>query len=73
MFDKDIPVPGRKHPDFKAMAVGESVFIPHEGGILKCASYIYAATIQKRSDVYRFVGRSVTEDGVNGVRIWRSR
>ena len=73
MFDKSIPVPGREHPKFRDMDVGDSVFVPHEGGILKCTAYLYAATIQKRSDVFRFVGRSVTENGVNGVRIWRSR
>ena len=78
MFDDNIPIPKARHPEnghpqFRRMKVGQSVFVPHEGPISKCATYLYAATIQKRSDVYRFSGRSVIEDGVKGVRIWRTR
>ena len=73
MFDDDIPAPKVKHPQFRRMKVGQSVFVPHEGSIIKCPAYLYAATIQKRSDVYRFSGRSVTENGVKGVRIWRTQ
>ena len=71
MFDNHIPVPRVKHPDFRKMKVGQSVFIPHEGVITKCRAYLYAMTIQKRSDQFRFAGKSVVENGVNGVRIWR--
>ena len=73
MFDKHIPPPSIIHPKFRDMGVGESVFIPHEGGIMKSKAYLYAMTIQKRSDTYRFMGRSVTENRVKGVRIWRTR
>ena len=73
MFDNDIPVPTRKHPNFRAMNVGESIFFPHDGPIMKCKAYLYAMTVQKHSDVYRFMGRSVTEKRAKGVRIWRVR
>lgn len=75
MFDKHIPIPKHcnKHPNFKAMEVGDSVFVPHEGTTVTCPAYVYAATIQRRSDIYRFMGRSVYHDGVPGIRIWRTR
>jgi hypothetical protein len=73
MFDDNIPLPKPDHPQFRRMKVGQSVFVPHDGGIMKCAAYLYAATIQKRSDLYRFSGKSVVENGVKGVRIWRTR
>ena len=55
------------------MEVGDSVFVPHEGTTVTCPAYVYAATIQRRSDIYRFMGRSVYHDGVPGIRIWRTR
>jgi hypothetical protein len=70
-FDKHIPAPKVVHPKFRLMDVGDSVFVQHEGSLMTCKAYMYAATIQKRSNVYKFSGRSVTEDGVRGVRIWR--
>lgn len=71
-FDKHIPAPQVAHPKFREMEVGDSVFIPHEGNTLSCQAYKYAATIQKRAKgKFKFVGRRVTEDGVNGIRIWR--
>jgi hypothetical protein len=73
MFDDHVPPPRNDHPAFKQMSVGQSVFVPHEGGIMSCRAYNYAATIQKRSRRYKFSGRSVTENGVRGVRIWRTR
>ena len=73
MFDDDVPLRKHQHPQFRRMKVGQSVFLPHEGSIMKCPSYLYAATIQKRSGLYRFSGRSVIEGGVRGVRIWRTR
>ena len=71
MFDNDIPLPDTQHPPFRQMSVGQSVFVPHEGGIMKCKAYMLAATIQKRSRRYKFSGRSLIENGVRGVRIWR--
>jgi hypothetical protein len=73
MFDNNVPLPKREHPQFRRMKVGQSVFVPHDGSIMKCASYLYAMTLQKRSGLYRFSGRSVIEDGVRGVRIWRTQ
>lgn len=71
-FDKHIPIPKTEHPAFRDMEVGDSVFVPHEGSILQCKAYMYAATIQKRSKQLRFTGKSVNEGGVAGVRIWRT-
>ncbi len=76
VFDKHIAIPSlgkerEPYPNFKAMDVGDSMFFPNEGSIARCGAYLYAKTIQKRSKRYRFAGRSVTENGVNGVRIWR--
>ena len=73
MFDDHVPPPRNSHPPFEKMEVGQSVFVPHEGCISGCRAYNYAATIQKRSRRYKFAGRSVTENGVSGVRIWRTR
>jgi hypothetical protein len=53
------------------MEIGDSVFVPHDGPLMKCKAYVYAATIQKRSNVYKFSARSVTEGNARGVRIWR--
>lgn len=73
MFDDNVPLPKPNHPNFRRMKVGQSVFVPHDGGIMTCRAYLYATTLQKRSDLHRFSGRSVTEEGVRGVRIWRTR
>lgn len=71
-FDKGLQIPKRKHPPFLQMEVHDSLFVVHNGSILKCPAYVYAATIQKRTNKrYRFAGRSVVENGVKGVRIWR--
>lgn len=76
-FDKHIPLPSRErseqpHPKFRDMEVGDSVFVPHDGSLMTCKAYLCAASIQKRSNVYKFAGRSVVEDGKRGVRIWRT-
>lgn len=76
-FDKHIALPVRgkerePYPDFKAMAVGDSAFFPNEGSITRCRAYLYVKSIEKRSKRYRYAGRSVIENGVAGVRIWRT-
>lgn len=56
---------------FREMAVGDSVF--YAGANKRSAqhpAYMVARGIQKR-DGLRFTLRSVVEDGVEGVRIWR--
>ncbi len=76
-FDRHIPLPSSRltktaHPRFRDMAVGDSVFVPHpEGSIMKCRAYLYATTVSKRDKAFRFAGRTVIENGVRGVRIWR--
>ena len=79
-FDKHIPFPSAAKsgphviaPRFREMEVGDSVFSPHEGSITRCKAYMRAKTIEKRkTGGFKFVGRSVVENGVVGVRIWRT-
>jgi len=74
-IDTDIPIPrlrASKHP-FSTMEVGQSVFYPLTGAaaIDRHPAYMAAATIQKRYADYRFTGRTVTENDIRGIRIWR--
>jgi hypothetical protein len=85
IIDTDVPMPrgdkemfpsrGNRQSQypFHIMDVGQSVFYPMNGAnaIDKHPAYLAAATIQKRYKDYRFTGRTVTEDDVVGVRIWR--
>ena len=73
-IDNDIPAPPNKKAPrypFRQMKAGDSAFFPHQGSILRCKPYMTAQTIAKRDKSFAFVGRSVVEDGVPGVRIWR--
>lgn len=79
-FDKHVPLPPTAKsgaraiaPRLQEMEVGDSVFTPHEGSIMWCKTYMRAKTIEKRkAGAYKFVGRSVVENDVAGVRIWRT-
>lgn len=87
IIDNDVPLPtplgdketfpsrGGRHSQypFHIMDIGQSVFYPinNASTIDKHPAYRAAATIQKRYAGYRFTGRTVTEDNVVGVRIWR--
>ena len=73
-IDKDIPIPitkrrGRptKYP-FAKMDVGDSVFFPGER--IKGNAYMAAINYASGRDV-RFKSRTVIEDGVEGIRVWR--
>lgn len=73
--DTDIPIPRIRSSiyPFPDMKVGDSVFYPLNGAtaIDKHPAYMAAATIQKRQADYRFTGRTVIENDVRGIRIWR--
>jgi hypothetical protein len=74
-IDTDIPIPRLRasiYP-FHDMEVGQSVFYPLNGAaaIDRHPAYMAAATIQKRYADYRFTGRTVTENDIRGIRIWR--
>ena len=85
IIDSNVPLPddakdlfrskgsrGSIYP-FHDMEVGQSVFYPLNGAaaIDKHPAYMAAATIQKRYADYRFTGRTVTENDIRGIRIWR--
>ncbi len=60
---------------FSSMNVGDSVFYPMLGArhIYDHTAYMAASNVARRYSPYRFAGRSVTEDSVLGVRIWRTK
>ena len=72
-IDSHVPPPPRKsrrYP-FRDMLPGQSVFYPGENkSDRQHPAYMAAKTLQKRHGL-RFTLRSVVEDGVPGVRIWR--
>ena len=72
-IDDHVPPPPRKsrrYP-FRDMEPGQSVFFPGENkSDRQHPAYMAAKTLQKRHGL-RFTLRSVIEDGVKGVRIWR--
>lgn len=69
--DKGVPLPRPRASQSKypwdEMAVGDSFFVPHGDPtvIAGCASH------QKRRGTGRFTTRSLVENGVAGVRVWR--
>ena len=70
-------VPGGKYP-VRVLAVGESFFIPFESPERVFTELALRSTISalarreaKRSPGKKFASRSVREDGVAGVRLWR--
>ena len=74
-IDSNIPIPRARtsaYP-FHIMEIGDSVFYPMDDAISidRHPAYIVAATIQKRHADYRFTGRTLIENGIRGVRIWR--
>lgn len=73
-IDKDKPMPNgygrgapRKYP-FDELAVGESFFVPG-----KKANDLYSSAdcAKLRCPGRKFSRRTVTENGVTGVRVWR--
>jgi hypothetical protein len=86
IIDTDVPLPDEAKDLFRSkgtrgsiypfhdMEVGQSVFYPMNGAaaIDRHPAYMAAATIQKRYPDYRFTGRTVTENDIRGIRIWRA-
>ena len=73
-IDRDIPPPtprGEKSP-FAKMQVGDSVFFPGENKAdAQHPAYMSARNYVKRKG-FGFTLRSVEENGVKGIRIWRT-
>ena len=72
-IEKNVPIPprsggrnGSKYP-FRKMQVGDSTFV--EGKPSKIASALQAAS--KALPKVSFTSRATTEDGKDGVRVWR--
>ena len=70
-LDHNIPLPRRRgahriYP-FAEMRVGDSFFVPHKGQKRLAAQLVSGA----RSQGIRASARTVTENGVEGVRCWR--
>ena len=72
-IEKNIPIPpraggrnGSKYP-FRKLEVGDSTFV--EGKPSKIASALQAAA--KKMPKGSFTSRAVTEDGKDGLRVWR--
>mgnify|MGYP003641973815 CR=1 FL=1 len=72
-IDSNIPVPltgrQRKYP-FAEMEIGQSVFFAGEnigGKAYKAAGQIGARYSRN------YIGRTATQDGVDGLRIWRKK
>lgn len=70
-FEKGVPMPsvGIKHrwDDVKRMEVGDSFFIA-DTTTTRMGSTL---TNIKKKTGFRFAARTVAEDGVAGVRVWR--
>ena len=75
VIEKNIPVPtanrrpgGCKYP-LKDMKISDSFFVPN------CKSHSVSSTVSSYKRRYfpdrRFIVRTVIEDGVSGVRVWR--
>lgn len=58
---------------FREMEIGDSVFYAGDFKHLNDSrAYMAAKTIQKHSDVIMFQGKRTEENGVKGIRIWRT-
>lgn len=70
-IDKDVPMPSPAKPPpkypWRSMAVGDSFFIAG----LTVAKLASLAAWGRKATGYRFTCRTVTENGVAGVRVWR--
>ena len=78
MIDKNVPIPKQirsgapvnaKYP-WREMAIGDSIFMKlPEAENMSGAARFFAYSNKE----YGFTSRTVTEDGVKGIRVWRSR
>ena len=71
-IDNDIPIPEVKHRiryPFEQMQVGQSFFVPEPRSKTVRSS---VGHYQRRSDsTAEFITRTLTENGVKGIRVWR--
>lgn len=67
-IDKSIPIPGRKREEYPwaSMEIGDSFSVSTSKTGIR-ASAAWASRRYER----RFISRSVTEDGVDVIRVWR--
>lgn len=78
MIDKNVPIPKQirsgtpsnaKYP-WREMDVGDSIFMKlPEAENMSAAARFFAYSNKE----YGFTSRTVTENGVKGIRVWRSR
>jgi hypothetical protein len=66
-FDTHLPAPPPKRHRWVGMEVGESLFIPG----LRITSVQSSLAYAKWKLGFGFTSRTVVEDGVGGVRVWR--
>lgn len=75
--ESGIPMPAHnsrqgKYP-WRAMAVGDSFFVPIGGhhGVNSAASISHGVSYMRKRYSLHFLYRTVIEDGIKGVRVWR--
>lgn len=66
-IDKDIPAPDRAKYPVRGMEVGDSFFVPSRE-----PSARNSPQTAGRYYGFKLVSRAVVEDGIEGVRIWRT-
>lgn len=69
-IDNNIPIPlvrGKSKYPFAKLEIGESFFVPEKSTNFLGAIRAKFARILSR----KFIIRSVTENGVKGIRVWR--
>jgi len=71
-IDKGVPIPKARSPrhtyPLHDMKRGDSFFVP---GKRPCDLSGALKNIRDQHEGWQFTSRSVTEDGVEGVRVWR--
>lgn len=72
-IDKNKPIPkgkvgGQTVYPFREMEIGDSIFCQLPQG---SSMYAAARVFQNRNPEYKMAGRVVTEDGIEGYRVWR--
>ena len=74
-FDDDVPIPERTRRiapskyNLSAITVGQSFFCPSKNGT-QCPALWAAANYKHRHRGWNYIARAVTEEGIEGVRIW---
>lgn len=70
-IDKGVPLPKRRLPSepmypWRSMEIGDSFFVEKRG-----ASMTKQALAAGKASNRKFITRSVEENGVTGIRVWR--